>query len=49
MRQRLPADFSGFKPVGVWIRVSTDGQAKGDSPVHQEHQARASPAARLGL
>ncbi len=40
MRQRLPADFSGFKPVGIWIRVSTNGQAKGDSPAHQEHQAR---------
>jgi DNA invertase Pin-like site-specific DNA recombinase/DNA-binding XRE family transcriptional regulator len=40
MRQKLPIDFSGFKPVGLWIRVSTNGQAKGDSPVHQEHQAR---------
>ncbi len=40
MRPRLPIDFAGFKPVGVWIRVSTESQAKGDSPAHQEHQAR---------
>jgi site-specific DNA recombinase len=39
LHPKLPADFSGFKPVGVWIRVSTNGQAKGDSPAHQEHQA----------
>jgi site-specific DNA recombinase len=29
------------KPVGVWIRVSTDDQAKGDSPEHHEERARA--------
>ena len=28
------------KPVGIWIRVSTDEQAKGDSPEHHEHRAR---------
>jgi len=29
------------KPVSVWIRVSTDDQAKGDSPEHHEERARA--------
>jgi len=28
------------KNVGVWIRVSTDDQAKGDSPEHHEERAR---------
>jgi site-specific DNA recombinase len=28
------------KPVGVWIRVSTEDQAKGDSPQHHEARAR---------
>ena len=27
------------KQVGVWIRVSTEDQAKGDSPQHHEHRA----------
>lgn len=29
------------KPVGIWIRVSTEDQAKGESPEHHEHRARA--------
>jgi site-specific DNA recombinase len=29
------------RPVGIWIRVSTEGQALGDSPEHHEHRARA--------
>jgi site-specific DNA recombinase len=29
------------KSVGVWIRVSTEDQAKGDSPEHHERRARA--------
>ena len=29
------------KSVGIWIRVSTDDQAKGDSPEHHEERARA--------
>jgi len=29
------------KPVGIWIRVSTDDQAKGDSPEHHERRAQA--------
>ncbi|MEO0514826.1 MAG: recombinase family protein [Planctomycetota bacterium] len=28
------------KRVGIWIRVSTDEQAHGDSPEHHEHRAR---------
>lgn len=29
------------KPAGVWIRVSTEDQAKGESPEHHERRARA--------
>lgn len=28
------------KPVGIWIRVSTEDQARGESPEHHEHRAR---------
>lgn len=28
------------KPVGIWIRVSTEDQARGDSPEHYEKRAR---------
>jgi len=28
------------KQVGIWIRVSTDDQAKGESPEHHEKRAR---------
>ena len=28
------------KPIGIWIRVSTDDQAKGESPQHHEERAR---------
>jgi len=28
------------KQVGIWIRVSTEDQAKGDSPEHHERRAR---------
>jgi site-specific DNA recombinase len=28
------------KPVGIWIRVSTENQAQGDSPEHHEKRAR---------
>ena len=30
----------GTKPVGIWIRVSTEDQAKGESPEHHEKRAR---------
>ena len=28
------------KSVGIWIRVSTEDQAQGDSPEHHEKRAR---------
>src|SRR6185503_13734695 len=31
---------SSHKRVGIWIRVSTEDQAQGDSPQHHEHRAR---------
>jgi len=30
-----------IKNVGIWIRVSTEDQAQGESPQHHEHRARA--------
>ena len=32
---------SNTKQVGIWIRVSTEDQARGESPKHHEHRARA--------
>jgi site-specific DNA recombinase len=29
-----------LKPVGIWIRVSTEDQAHGESPEHHERRAR---------
>src|SRR3984957_18282615 len=29
------------KPVGIWLRVSTEDQVKGESPEHHERRARA--------
>ncbi|MBW2063387.1 MAG: recombinase family protein [Deltaproteobacteria bacterium] len=31
--------INSSKQVGIWIRVSTDGQAKGESPEHHEKRA----------
>src|SRR6266853_80485 len=31
---------SETKNVGIWIRVSTEDQAQGESPQHHEHRAR---------
>ncbi|HEB13584.1 MAG TPA: recombinase family protein [candidate division CPR3 bacterium] len=28
------------KPVGIWVRVSTEDQSKGESPEHHEKRAR---------
>jgi site-specific DNA recombinase len=36
----------GKKPVGIWIRVSTEDQAQGDSPAHHEARARHYAAAK---
>src|SRR5712692_7810644 len=36
-----PADERGrAKHVGIWIRVSTEDQARGESPEHHEKRAR---------
>jgi site-specific DNA recombinase len=34
------------KPVGIWIRVSTEDQAKGESPEHHEKRAQMYAAAK---
>jgi site-specific DNA recombinase len=34
------AEEDGVKRVGIWIRVSTEDQAKGESPEHHEKRAR---------
>jgi site-specific DNA recombinase len=34
------------KPVGIWIRVSTEDQAQGDSPGHHEARAQHYAAAK---
>src|SRR5579883_508291 len=36
----LLTKLGGAKPVGIWIRVSTEDQAQGDSPEHHEERAR---------
>jgi site-specific DNA recombinase len=33
-------DSVGPKAVGIWIRVSTEDQARGESPEHHEKRAR---------
>ncbi len=35
-----PGSPARRKPVGIWIRVSTEDQAKGESPEHHERRAR---------
>lgn len=32
---------NNIRAVGIWLRVSTEDQAKGESPEHHEHRARA--------
>lgn len=39
MRSRIQ-EAEGSKRVGIWIRVSTEDQARGDSPEHHERRAR---------
>src|SRR3954451_13945759 len=31
---------AGRKAIGIWIRVSTEDQARGESPEHHERRAR---------
>jgi len=37
----VPKAVEEKKPVGIWIRVSTEDQARGESPEHHEKRARA--------
>lgn len=39
-------DLISPKPIGIWIRVSTEDQAKGESPEHHEARARMYAEAR---
>lgn len=41
MSQTSPPSPLVIKPVGIWIRVSTDDQARGESPEHHLARARA--------
>jgi site-specific DNA recombinase len=38
---KTPHAPSAHKAVGIWLRVSTEDQARGDSPEHHERRARA--------
>ena len=40
MRESTPDEGTRAKQVGIWIRVSTEDQAKGESPEHHEKRAR---------
>src|SRR5882762_3490067 len=41
MNPNIPTKNNGTgKRVGIWIRVSTEDQAQGDSPQHHEQRAR---------
>jgi site-specific DNA recombinase len=35
------------KPIGIWIRVSTEDQARGESPLHHEMRAKSYAESRL--
>jgi site-specific DNA recombinase len=40
VRESTPDEGTRAKQVGIWIRVSTEDQAKGESPEHHEKRAR---------
>lgn len=40
MRGQSQEETTKTKSVGIWIRVSTEDQAKGESPEHHEKRAR---------
>ena len=44
-----PLEKSLPKPVGIWIRVSTEDQANGDSPEHHKIRAEHYAAAKGGI
>jgi site-specific DNA recombinase len=37
---KRPQHTTEKRPIGIWIRVSTEDQAKGESPEHHEARAR---------
>src|SRR5438552_9170894 len=37
---KTPKSLDAEKPVGIWIRDSTEDQARGESPEHHERRAR---------
>ena len=39
----VPKAAEEKKAVGIWIRVSTEDRARGESPEHHEKRARAYP------
>lgn len=39
-KRRSASREQGPRPVGIWVRVSTDDQAQGESPEHHEKRAR---------
>jgi site-specific DNA recombinase len=41
MRNSRPSSQISTKDIGIWIRVSTEDQVKGESPQHHERRARA--------
>ena len=44
--KRLSESVPAIKGIGIWIRVSTEDQARGDSPEHHEQRARLYAAAQ---
>jgi Site-specific recombinases, DNA invertase Pin homologs len=40
MKATVPQENAPAKQVGIWIRVSTEDQARGESPEHHEKRAR---------
>src|ERR1035437_9311638 len=40
MRSAVRQEENQSKSVGIWIRVSTEDQARGESPEHHEKRAR---------
>src|SRR4051812_1632983 len=40
-RSAIHSHHETQKTVGIWIRVSTENQVKGESPEHHERRARA--------
>jgi site-specific DNA recombinase len=40
-RRAVDSSNEGMKAVGIWVRVSTEDQVRGESPEHHERRARA--------